>query len=100
MRLVERVLCKVLHFVPDLVRDLFAYAAFQTAVYRGGNFAVFVRRFGLAVDEHDLFLDHVVNFFLAHHAANHIRLSEGVAGERLDDLHNLLLIHDTAVSGL
>ena len=56
-----------------------------------------VDRFGLAVNEDDFFLYHVVDFLFAHHTADHIRLTERVPRKSLNDFHNLFLIDYTAV---
>ena len=54
--------------------------------------------FGLAVNEDYFFFYHVVDFLFTHHSADHICLTEGISRESLNDFHNLLLIHYTAVS--
>ena len=53
---------------------------------------------GIAVEERLTLLGHVLGLLLAHGTAEHIRLSQGVPGKLLEDLDDLLLIDDTAVS--
>ena len=53
-----------------------------------------------AVDEDALLLRHLLGLLLAHRAAEEIGAAERVAGERLRDLHDLLLVDDDAVRRL
>ena len=53
---------------------------------------------GIAVEKRLPLLGHVLGLLLAHGPAEHIRLAQGVPRQLLEDLDDLLLIDDTAVS--
>ena len=53
-----------------------------------------------ALEEDLALLGHLLGLFLAHCAAQQIRAAEGVAGQFLGDLHDLLLVQDHAIGGL
>ena len=88
MRLIEGVVCKVVHLVVDALRhidrDAVRLAAADTAR-------------GVSVDERAAFFFDVLDFFLRHRTAHHVRLPERVAAELAEDLDDLLLIEDAAV---
>ena len=52
-----------------------------------------------AADEDGALLRHLLGLLLAHRAAQQVGAAEGVAGEHLRDLHDLLLVEDHAVGG-
>ena len=63
----------------------------------------FGRGFGVAIGEHRLdelraLASHHLFFLLAHRAAEHIRLTQAVAGELADHLEHLVLVDDDAVA--
>ena len=88
MGLVERIFCKIHHFRVNFQTDLFRNAPGHTA----GHALI-----GIAVNEIGPLFFHDGLLFLAHRTANQVASSHRVAAEVAHDLHNLLLIHDTAV---
>ena len=88
--LVEGVGGEAGHLVVDLVGDLFGDAV-------GHAPRALVARLGAAVDEVLPLGLHDGVLFLAHGAADVVRLPEGEAGQLPEDLHHLLLIDDAAV---
>ena len=88
MGLVERVFCKIHHFRVNFQTDLFRNAPGHTAGHA---------LLGIAVNEIRPFFFHDRLLFLAHRTANQVASSHRVAAEVAHNLHNLLLIHDTAV---
>ena len=83
MGLVEAVTGKGLHQVEDAIGEAFVDAALAGAGHENAALA-----------------RHFLGFFLAHGAAQQVGAAEGVAGQRLGDLHDLLLIQDDAVGGV
>ena len=88
MRLVERVVRKVVHFIVDRLCDLrrnpIRLAADDTA-----------RR--VAVQKRTALFFDVLDLFLTHRAAHHVGLPQRVARQLAEDLNDLLLIQNTAV---
>ena len=91
MRLVERIAGKVNHRIEDMIRRLLVNSLRGAAGYILGR---------IAVHEITAFLLHDMLFLLAHRAADKIRAAQRIAAQIPDDLHNLLLIDDAAVSRL
>ncbi len=86
---VEGIVCKVQHLVKDVVCHLLRHAV------GGASADVFLR---IAENEVvPLGLQHV-KFLFGHGAAHHVGLAQTVACQQAEDLHDLLLIDDTAVS--
>src|SRR5262249_54318420 len=50
-----------------------------------------------ALDEDALLLRHLLGLLFAHRAAEEVGAAERIAGERLRDLHDLLLVNDDAI---
>ena len=90
MGLVEGILGKVHHFVVDVLRHSFGNAFCQTA---RDPF------FGVSVDKVVALLLHDGLLFLGHGPAHQVAASQGVARQVPHDLHDLLLVDDTAVGG-
>ena len=77
----------------DLIVDFFGCGGIDAVGHAALNVAG-----GIAVEERLTLLGHVLGLLLAHGTAEHIRLSQRVPGKLLEDLDDLLLIDDTAVS--
>ena len=92
VRLVKRILCKIHHFVKYGNRDLLVNAAPHCALYL--IFAVFAL---YAVDKVLSLLLHYVRFLFRHCTAHQVCASQRVAAKLAYNLHNLLLIHYTAI---
>ena len=88
MRLVEGVVCEGVNIVVDRLRGALADPVRDAALDAPAR---------VAVQERAALLFNVLDLFLAHGAAEHIRLPERVAGKLLEDLNDLLLIDDAAV---
>ena len=91
MRLVEGILREVDHLVIDVVRRRLIDAP------RDAARDVLLR---ITIDEVLPLLLHDLRFFLAHGTAHEVRASHRVAGEITHDLHDLLLVDDTAIGRL
>ena len=91
MRFVKRILGEVDHGVVDTVGSLLADAVGNTALDAALGISVY-EALALRVDD--------VLFFLAHRTADVVRLPHRISRKLLHDLHNLLLIHDTAIGRL
>ena len=91
MGLIEGVFGEIRHVVKDLVGRLFVDAVGRTALYS---------LFLVAVNEILPLPGHNVRLFLGHGTAHQVAPSQGIPGQVPDDLHDLLLVHDTAVGGL
>ena len=77
----------------NLVVDLFGGGRVDAVGYAALDIPGWV-----AVEKRLPLLGHVLGLLLAHGPAEHIRLSQRVPGKLLEDLDDLLLIDDTAVS--
>ena len=77
----------------DLIVDFFGRGGVDAVGHAALNVAG-----GIAVEKRLPLLGHVLGLLLAHGPAEHIRLSQRVPGKLLEDLDDLLLIDDTAVS--
>ena len=88
VRLVEGVVCEGVDIVVDRLRGALADPVRDAALDAPAR---------VAVQERAALLFNVLDLFLAHGAAEHIRLPERVAGKLLEDLNDLLLIDDAAV---
>ena len=88
VRLVEGIVGEIVHFVIDALRHIHRDAVGLAA-------ADAARR--VAVDERAALLFDVLDLFLGHSAAHHVRLSQRVSAETAEDLNDLLLIEDAAV---
>ena len=53
-----------------------------------------------AIQEKLLLLGHFLGLFLTHGAPQHVRITKGITGHHLGDLHDLLLVQDNPVGGL
>ena len=91
MGFVESVLGKIHHGIVDLIRRLLADSVCNTAL--DPLLLISVNEI-VALRINDILL------FLTHRTADVIRLSHGIAGKILHDLHDLLLVDDTAVRRL
>ena len=88
VRLVERVVREGVNFLVNFLRGLFVNAVCHAAGDIARGIAV-QKRLALALD--------VLDLLLAHRAAQHVCLAERVARELLEDLDDLLLIHNAAI---
>ena len=88
VRLVERVVREGVNFLVNFLRGLLVDAVCHAAGDIARGIAV-QKRLALALD--------VLDLLLAHRAAQHVCLAERVASELLEDLDDLLLIHDAAI---
>ena len=88
MRLVERVIRKVVHFVVDRLCDLRRNAICLTADDTAR---------GVAVQKSAALFFDVLDLFLTHRAAHHVGLPERIARQLAEDLNDLLLIQNAAV---
>ena len=88
VRLVERVVREGVNFLVNFLRGLLVDAVCHAAGDIARGIAV-QKRLALALD--------VLDLLLAHRAAQHVCLAERVARELLEDLDDLLLIHDAAI---
>ena len=91
MGLVESIFCEVDHLIIDLVRCLLVNAVFDTARHA-------LRL--VSIDEVLALLFHDGCLFLRHRTAHQIGTPQRVACQCLYNLHNLLLVDDTAVRRL
>ena len=92
MGFIERVRRERGHIVEDCDRHIFGNAAAFATLHHHRPVLI-----GQAVEE-DLPLPfHHIVFFLGHGPADHIGPAEGIPRELTENLHDLLLIHDTAV---
>ena len=91
MGLIKGVFREVRHVIVDLVRCLLIDAVRDTALYA---------LLGVSVDEVLALLRHDCRFFLRHGTAHKVTSTERISGQVSYDLHNLLLVDDTAVSRL
>jgi len=91
MGLVEGVLCEVRHVIVNLVCRLLVDPVGDTALY-----ALFL----ISVNKVLALLRHDRRLFLRHGTAHKVASAEGISGEISDDLHDLLLVDDTAVGRL
>ena len=82
------------HLVEDFVGHRCRHTAADTAVH------LHLAILGETVDENLPLLLHHVVLFLRHGAAYQVCATEGVARQRLQHLHHLLLIHDAPVGDL
>ena len=88
MGFVEGVLCKIDHFVVNLVGHLLGNASGDTAGHP---------LLRVAVHEIAALLFHDGRLFLGHGTAHQIASAQRIPGQLLHDLHDLLLVNDTAV---
>jgi len=88
VRLVEGVFRKIDHLIVNMVRRLLVDPIRNTALYA---------LLCIAVDEILAFFLHDCRFFLCHRTAHQVASSPGIASQIAHDLHNLLLIDDTAI---
>ena len=91
MGFVKCILCKIDHFIVDLICNFLINPIFNTA----WNTFLFV-----SINKSLTFFFHNVKFLLGHGSAEKVASSQGKSGKALHDLHNLLLVHDTTVSCL
>ena len=88
MGFVEGVLCEIHHCSVYLIRDLLGNAVCNTA--RHSFFRISMYKV-LAL------LLHHISLFLTHGAAHKVASSHRITAKLAHNLHNLLLIHDTAI---
>ena len=91
MGFIEGILRKVCHIIVDLVCRLLVDPIGDTALYT---------LFLVSVNEVLALLRHDRRLLLRHGTAHKVASAEGISGEVADDLHDLLLIDDTAVGRL
>ena len=91
MGFVKCILCKIDHFIVDLICNFLVNSILNTS----RNTFCFI-----SIDKSLAFFFHNVKFLLGHGPAEKIASSQGKSGKALYDLHNLLLVHDTTVSRL
>ena len=89
MGFVKRILGKICHFIINLIGSLLVNTICNTAWY------TFLR---ISVHKILAFLCHDIGFLLGHGAAHKVASSKGISCQITHDLHNLLLIDDTAIS--
>ena len=94
VRLVERIACKLQYLVEQVVCNLFADAVCHCA---GDVFARLVAVEFTAVQEDIALLFENGKFLLCDSTSHDVRATETEARDLLRDLHDLFLIHDTAV---
>ena len=85
--LIERIFCEICHFIENVLRRFRRDTIFHTA----GHFIA------VAVDEFLSLLGHDVCLFLTHGTAHQVASAKAVARQVPHDLHDLFLIHDTAI---
>ena len=90
MGLVKCIFCKVNHLIVDVVGRLLINPILHTAL----NALLLI-----AVHEIMAFLFHDRGLLLTHGPAHQVAPSHGVSGQVTHDLHDLLLVYDTAVGG-
>ena len=90
MGFVKGVLGKIYHFIVNLLGRLLGNAVCDTA----GHALLRVSE-----DEILALLLHDRSLLLGHGAAHQIASTQGIARQLLHDLHNLLLVNDTAIGG-
>ena len=88
MAFIEGILCEIGHFIKYCFGSLFGYSVGKTA----GNLSF------NTINKVMSFLCHDLSFFLAHGTPYKVASSEAVSGKVTNNLHNLLLINNTAVS--
>ncbi len=86
---VKCILCKIHHLIKDMVCNLFRNSILNTA----RNVFFFI-----AIDKALPFLNHNRCLFLRHSSANQVTPPIAVARKVPNDLHNLFLVYDTAIS--
>ena len=91
MGFIEGILGKIRHFIKDSVGCCFINAIGDTARYT---------KFLIAVDKILALLGHNIGFFLGHSSAHKVTSAKIIAGQLHNDLHNLFLIHNTAIGWL
>ena len=92
MGLVECVFREAYHLVEDLLCGIFRHTVSHTSCDL--HIAVII---GLAMDKVLFFLQHNVHLFLTHGTAHQVGTSIGITAQIAHDLHDLLLIHQTAI---
>ncbi len=80
MRLVEAVTGEFLHQVEDVAGQVLVDALARTPFHEAGAL-----------------LGHLFRLLLAHRAAQHVGLTQRIAGQHLRDLHDLLLVENHAI---
>ena len=85
---VKCILCKIHHFIKDLIGNLLRYSTADTS----GNLKLLI-----SIYEVCPFLFHNLRLFLGHGTPHHIAPPQGITGKLHNDLHNLFLIHNTAI---
>ena len=90
MRLIKRILGKIHHIVVDLGSHLLG----DPACHAPRHSFLFV-----AINKVSALLFHYGLLFLTHGTAHKIAPPQGISSKVTDDLHHLLLINNTAVSG-
>ena len=92
MGLIKGIGGKCGHFIKELIGNRFGNAVADTS----GNedLSIFLK----PVNEDFTFLGHDIVFFLGHGTPNQVTAAIGISGKVTDDLHDLFLIDDTAVS--
>ena len=91
MRFIERILCKIDHLIVDLVCNLLR----NTICNAARNALCFI-----SVNKVLALFFHDGGFFLGHRTAPQVASSKRVTRQITYDLHNLLLIYDTAICRL
>ena len=88
MGFIKGVLCKVDHFIVNVIGRLFIDAVGNTAPY---SFRL------IAIDEILALLLHHSRLFLTHGAAHKIASAHGIASQIPDNLHDLLLVYNAPI---
>ena len=91
MGFVKCILCKIDHFVINLICDFLINSVLNTS---RNTFRFISVNKSLSLFFHDL------QFLLGHGTAEKVTSSQGKSGKALYNLHNLLLVHNTSVGGL
>ena len=89
MGLIKGILCKVDHFIVNMIGRHFINTVCNTALYSLGF---------ISVNEILTLFFHHSSLFLTHGTAHQVASSHGISGQVADDLHYLLLVYNTPVS--
>ena len=88
MRLIKCIFCKIDHLIVNMVCRLFINPIGDTALY---SLCL------ISINEVLTLFFHDSRLFLTHCTAHQIASAHGIASQVTDDLHNLLLVNDTAI---
>ena len=95
MRLIKGIRRKALHFIKDILGHLCRHAVFLTARHRHGSIVV-----EQPMQENLLLPLHYIVLLFAHRPPHNVGPPQGIARQAAENLHDLLLINNTAVSNI